>query len=207
MLQWINTFRLSLPLDSKRPTVDRRFFFDERKNLGNAASPMKALLSSLKIVTDMEAPIASVLESILIQNLTKNDGADNNHAKMSCRVFRFQRFLEYTKPGSFLAPHSDGTKKCDDTGLLSTHTLLLYLTDCEQGGETLLLHSSSSAAAQAQDNTEIDHNLIHATQPKRGRILLFPHATPHAGAVVVSVPKICLRAEVHVSMPQPLDCV
>jgi hypothetical protein len=207
MLQWIDAFRLLLPLDSKRPTVDRRFFCDELKNLGvTTTSKMKRFSSTLNNVADIEAPISSVLESILIQHLTQNDDQNNNHAELSCcRVFRYQRFLEYTMPGSVLAPHSDGTKKCDDTGLTSTHTLLLYLTDCEEGGETLLLHSSAAAVAAIaapDNNTEIDHNLIHATKPKRGRILLFPHATPHAGAAVVSVPKICLRAEVHISWSQ-----
>jgi 2OG-Fe(II) oxygenase superfamily len=106
--------------------------------------------------------------------------------------------------GSDLAPHSDGTKKCDDTGLVSTHTMLLYLTDCDKGGETLLLRSAvvaplDDSSSSSSPNTNDDDNLIYATQPRRGRILLFPHATPHAGAPVVSVPKICLRAEVHIS--------
>ena len=31
--------------------------------------------------------------------------------------------------------------------------------------------------------------------PKRGRLLIFPHACPHAGLAVVDVPKIVVRGE------------
>jgi hypothetical protein len=138
----------------KRPTVDRRFFADDRS-------------------------IATALEEALKRG-TKRDS----------HFFRYQRFLEYTKERSGLDPHTDGTKVCDDTKCVSTHTLSLYLTNCTAGGETLLLKQCSYCLEQKD-------NLIYATQPKRGRVLLFPHSTSHAGASVVDVPKICLRAEVY----------
>ena len=90
--------------------------------------------------------------------------------------------------------------------------MLLYLTDCSQGGETLLLKECTKEIPIPRENFPdvdwADHDgdastallwpetVVFATQPKRGRILLFPHAVPHAGASVVTVPKICLRAEV-----------
>jgi hypothetical protein len=151
-LEIIDNFRDSLILNSKRPTVDRRFFADD---------PASRTFSSL-------------LEEALVASISRD-----------CHVFRYKRFLEYRKKGSSLNPHTDGTKVCDDTNCTSTHTLLLYLSDCQHGGETLLLKHCSW-----------DAPILYPTKPKRGRILLFPHATPHAGAAVESVPKVCLRAEV-----------
>lgn len=157
-LETIDEFREKLELNSKRPTVDRRFFADEIET----------------------RPMAALLEEAL-----------SNVISGKFHVFRYQRFLEYRKEGASLDPHTDGTKICDDTKLKSTHTMLLYLSDCEKGGETLLL-----------DQCSWDAIILFPTKPARGRILLFPHACPHAGNVVEDVPKICLRAEVcHIQSP------
>ena len=39
-------------------------------------------------------------------------------------------------------------------------------------------------------------DVIAAVAPRRGRVLIFPHACPHDGATVVEVPKLLLRGEV-----------
>ncbi|CAJ1967336.1 unnamed protein product [Cylindrotheca closterium] len=152
-LQCIDAFRETLELNSKRPTVDRRFFADE---IGTR-------------------PMATALEDALNSMMISG----------KFHVFQYQRFLEYRKEGASLDPHTDGTKICDNTNYKSTHTLLLYLSDCKEGGETLILNQCSW-----------DATVLYPTKPQRGRILLFPHACPHAGNVVKDVPKICLRAEV-----------
>ena len=163
-LDWIDQFRRSLPLDSKRPTVDRRFF------------------ESLHMANLLEKPIQDILET-------------------SVSVLRYQRFLEYDRLGGHMDPHTDGTKVCDYTRVTSTHTLLLYLTDCQEGGETLLLSNRVKDASPVRASQEDGKHrgILFATKPRRGRLLLFPHATLHAGAPVVDAPKICLRAEVSLS--------
>jgi tRNA dimethylallyltransferase len=219
VLQWLDEFRQSLPLDSKRPTVDRRFFSDSDQ----AAAHFTATVSSSSIPTfhtiniKLERPISSLLEDALhrcIPNLEQKQllpkpataGTDQQGPVSYFHVLCYQRFLEYTKENSGLPPHSDGSKICDETKQRSTHTLLLYLTDCSRGGETELLrkvvnNNPDTRMADGQHMQEDeDGNLIYGTQPRRGRILLFPHAAPHAGAAVVSVPKICLRTEVAVSL-------
>ena len=40
-----------------------------------------------------------------------------------------------------------------------------------------------------------DRFAVGACKPKRGRLFLFPHGTPHAGRPVVDVPKVLLRGE------------
>jgi hypothetical protein len=198
-LNWMDEFRRSLPLDSKRPTVDRRFFAD-----GSHINTIPHVSSSLWMSPDR--PMAHILEVAIQQSIGRGRAAAGeeetgrqHHFQEDpkfCHVFRYQRFLEYTKKGSKLDPHTDGTKICDDTQLTSTHTLLLYLTDCQKGGETLLMTECTKELPDSSEQTKADGTVLYATQPRRGRILLFPHATPHAGATVVDVPKICLRAEV-----------
>ena len=147
--------------------------------------------------------------------------------KTFAHVLRYQRFLEYNKVGMGLDPHTDGTKVCcDRPNIRSTHTMLLYLCDCKVGGETVLLKSSptttkvkttTAASKHKSKNAPINHagdgtksknkhylggdddeTILYSCKPKRGRILLFPHATLHAGMPVIDLPKICLRAEVSI---------
>lgn len=213
-LQWIDSVRQGLELNSKRPTVDRRFYID------GPQSEMDSVKSYLPPV-DKTRPLCSLLEMSIrdaLQNLQEKLQREAEHEAQllsisydTIHVFRYQRFLEYTKEASKLDPHSDGTKVCDDTGLRSTHTMLLYLTDCETGGETLLmkecLTSIPANYRQLQSLSSGAGAIVFATQPLRGRILLFPHALPHAGAPVCSLPKICLRAEVTLLTKQQPDLV
>ena len=199
-LRWIDEFRLSLPLDSKRPTVDRRFFAD--------GPPGPSYPTDTSPPLHAHRPMSHILETAIRRTLAEtcqdgDESSDSNQPQLDCHVFRYQRFLEYTRLGSKLDPHTDGTKICDDTKRTSTHTLLLYLTDCEVGGETILMSECSKEIPIPPNDNGNNNNkytnvplVLYPTQPRRGRILLFPHLTPHAGAGVVSPPKICLRAEV-----------
>ena len=70
-------------------------------------------------------------------------------------------------------------------GRRTTHTFILFLASCARGGGTMLL-----------DPGDTDARAPMATvAPVRGRLLVFPHATLHAGAVTESVPKLLLRGE------------
>ena len=98
-------------------------------------------------------------------------------------VFGHIRFLDYTESGGTLPPHVDLSRTDKRTGLRSTHTFILYLTDCEDGGGTALLQQLK------------DPKVLAIAQPKRGRALIFPHNCPHSGLEVTS-PKLLLRGEV-----------
>ena len=103
-----------------------------------------------------------------------------------------------------MAPHVD-LSRVDPfcVGRRSTHTFLLYLTDCAAGGETALLRrlprnddGGNGGGQGGGDNDQNDgDNLLAAVAPRRGRLLLFPHACPHEGRPVVDVPKVFLRGE------------
>jgi 2OG-Fe(II) oxygenase superfamily len=104
-------------------------------------------------------------------------------------VFPHMRFLHYAHPGSVLAPHVD-LSRTDLSGNSSSHTFILYLYDCESGGETSLLRDLS-----CDDRNEI----LAKVSPRRGRLLLFPHSCPHEGNEVIDVPKVLIRGEVKLS--------
>ena len=99
-------------------------------------------------------------------------------------VYKHIRFLTYEKPGGVLPPHVDLCRVDDASGVRSTHTFILYLTDCDHGGGTALLKSLK------------DPQVLAVTQPKRGRAIIFPHSCPHSGLEVSVVPKVFLRGEV-----------
>lgn len=117
----------------------------------------------------------------------------NEVSSPTVRAFPQMRFLFYRTENGYLAPHVDLSRtsdESDDISVTSTHTFILYLTDCEQGGATLMLRSVKSAP--------VDDNILTRVQPRKGRLLVFPHHSPHSGEPVVSLPKILLRGEIFI---------
>ena len=98
------------------------------------------------------------------------------------------RCLLYAEAGGGLPPHVD-LSRTDATGRTSTHTFILYLSGCAEGGETVLLESLSLGKGSVRA----------AVTPVRGRLLLFPHACPHLARPVVAegLPKLLLRGEMY----------
>ena len=105
--------------------------------------------------------------------------------------------------------------------LTSTHTFIIYLTDCQEGwGDTVLLNSMKSSILASTDTpnpnlsgaevsssfsspstytsyTGPESNIIRSIQPKLGRLLLFPHSCPHSGLPVQKDCKLLIRGEAH----------
>lgn len=100
------------------------------------------------------------------------------------------RFLSYTEAGSRLPPHVDLPKHRADDGAASTHTFILYLRG-GKGGETRLLRSAGHPWPEEAGGEAP----LACVKPRRGRLLLFPHACPHDGAPVDDPPKLLLRGE------------
>ena len=64
-------------------------------------------------------------------------------------AFPNMRFLHYRHVGGSLPAHIDLTRT-DENGVMSTHTFILYLTNCDRGGETLLLETLPKPLQQLQ---------------------------------------------------------
>ncbi|KAA8492457.1 Cortactin-binding protein 2 [Porphyridium purpureum] len=99
-------------------------------------------------------------------------------------VFAQMRFLIYEHAGGGLPAHNDLAKTDPVTKQRSGFTFVLYLSDISKGGETVLLSSVSSSP-----------EVMAMIKPKRGRLLCFPHASPHEARPVIDTPKILLRGE------------
>jgi hypothetical protein len=100
-------------------------------------------------------------------------------------ILPMMKYLHYTTLEAKLEPHIDLSKYDPITRISSTHTLILYLTTCVEGGETILMDHVTNPTIRIP------------VKPKRGRLLLFPHHCPHEGGVIRQVPKILLRCEAY----------
>lgn len=78
--------------------------------------------------------------------------------------------------------HQDGTKT-DDHGRRSFCTVLIYLNEPSEGGQTVLYSDSSSDA-------------VHIIRPAVGRCLVFRHSGWHSAWPVTKGMKVVLRADV-----------
>ena len=95
--------------------------------------------------------------------------------------FAHMRFLDYSQAGGVLPTHQD-LRRSGARGS-STHTFILYLADCAEGGETALVESPTC------------DRVLAMVKPRRGRLFVFPHQCWHQGREVVDVPKLLLRGE------------
>lgn len=145
----------------------------------------------------VEAELAPLAEKLLLH--TAATGVRVAELKVLPRM----RFLSYTTKGGSMQPHVDLAKRDPSNSIrLSTHTFMVHLADCKSGGETVLFKKLVGAVAavdaselSAEGKVHMPDGVLAAVSPVRGRLLIFPHACPHAGLPVKSVPKLFLRGE------------
>ena len=93
------------------------------------------------------------------------------------------RFLRYYE-GQYFAPHCDGVYYREDGSEFSQITILLYLNEGFEGGETTFLNFSDKKAR------------VKAV-PKTGSVLVFEHRLLHEGtALIGDGVKYCVRTDV-----------
>ena len=127
------------------------------------------------------------------------------------KLFPQMRFLHYSVDGSSLDPHVDLSRVdvTSDEEIKSTHTTILYLTDCTHGGGTALLRHLRKDEGSNGHNVQCTDEMVAPGSnraavatvcPRYGRLLLFPHNCPHEGLpIYASAPKILLRGEISIS--------
>jgi hypothetical protein len=177
---------------TKESCSSRTYFFDATRVTARA----------------IEAAVRSVLRAAAGHEDTGLDAGESN----CVAVLPGMRFLHYVNSGGSLAAHVDLAKKDVISGLDSTHTFVIYLSDCAEGGETALLDclcvpKSRSSDGELEEDLPHHHDfripahmlegrkVISAVQPRRGRLLVFQHLCPHLGNVVRDPPKLLLRGE------------
>ena len=103
------------------------------------------------------------------------------------------KFVRYVDGGAEMAPHVDLSKPtCDildappGSSTSTTHTWVLYLEDCPNGGATATL-------ADVRDRL----STLDVVFPEVGKLLVFPHRQPHAGRPTSpeDPPKLIARGE------------
>ena len=159
---------------------------------GQSNSDKSSYRPSRSYYCDVDHEIQKMLEGCVIaarQSMSRQHDEHDTTSPMNDTlspksVFQHIRFLKYERKGGVLPPHVDLCRVDEKSGQRSTHTFILYLTDCESGGGTALLEHLKTP------------KVLAVAQPKRGRALIFPHNTPHSGLEVDCVPKILLRGEV-----------
>ena len=188
-LQFLDLLQQSLPVIDACDEETR----GQTESMGSQTSSDKNnYRPSRSYYCDVKHEIQNMLEGCVIaarQSLwrDKNEKFEAdliNDASSPTSVFQNIRFLKYERKGGLLPPHVDLCRVDEKSGRRSTHTFILYLTDCEEGGGTALLEHLKTP------------KVLAVAQPKRGRALFFPHDTPHCGLEVDCVPKVLLRGEV-----------
>ncbi|PRP96315.1 prolyl hydroxylase family protein [Enhygromyxa salina] len=97
------------------------------------------------------------------------------------------RFYRYA-PGQRFALHRDGHYTRPDGSERSRLSLLVYLNEDFEGGQTLFFGAGTS---------ELDRAV-----PRTGRVLVFPHGMYHEGGIVERGLKYVLRTDVMYAMPR-----
>lgn len=124
----------------------------------------------------------------------------------SFEVVPYMRFLCYNRPGQQLLPHIDSAKygvpNTPAGSRRSTHTFIIFLSDsvacAEQQPEDSIMAIESpkdGATLFVEDVTTSPPRVLARCPPQRGRLLVFPHSQPHAGALTGARHKVLLRGE------------
>ena len=123
--------------------------------------------------------LAQLLETRL-ENIIRNDDA---RARLN------ERFAVYRyDPGQRFKRHQDGTIKTDDGLEVSRKTVLLYLNDDCEGGETVFSDIDRSGSQIKFLETPVT--------PETGMALIFEHELWHEGKPVTAGRKYVLRTDI-----------
>eukprot|EP01065_Artemidia_motanka_P043434 TRINITY_DN601_c0_g1_i1.p1 TRINITY_DN601_c0_g1~~TRINITY_DN601_c0_g1_i1.p1 ORF type:complete len:198 (+),score=49.27 TRINITY_DN601_c0_g1_i1:56-595(+) len=96
------------------------------------------------------------------------------------RVLPAMRVLHYTQ-GGYIGAHTDGVMWDTLLERQSTHSFLLGIESCPDGGSTDFLNGDDEVVAEVQH--------------RKGSILVFPHKVRHRGSGVGSTQKLLLRGD------------
>ena len=188
------------------------------------------LLSALKAVVDDALPVSTCVkdkssgivcsdrkyfaDTFNVLRGAIERSVDRAFGGRQCVVLPHFRVLDYSKPKTGLPPHVDLCRVdpfITDRKVRTTHTVILYLTDFDFGGETVLMRSLNLARLQdaredaAADSAKVTAaadatampNDLKSVSIEAGKMLLFKHNTPHRANEVLRGGKCLLRGELY----------
>jgi hypothetical protein len=183
----LDELRHRIPLDLSRPTCPRRFLSEKH----------------LYLVGDTDAATAKPMHKedgwvgrLVDANLARWDLL--GHRGKNFQSLPWFRFLEYSE-GGHMAIHTDGTNLHPGTGARSVATMMIYLSTCDEGGETTLYHKVEDPTITKGNKQGSKHTTVplEHVAPIRNTVLIFPHSWQHSGDRVQNAaqPKIALRVD------------
>ena len=98
-------------------------------------------------------------------------------------------FYKYND-GEYFKEHYDGERK--DGNKKSFFTILIYLNEDFDGGETTFIHHDRKMIK----NKLKDNLVLTPIVPKKGQLLVFKHNILHEGSLLKSGEKIILRSDI-----------
>lgn len=110
-------------------------------------------------------------------------------------------------PGGHFMPHIDGSTIID-LNTRSMYTLLVYLSDVEEGGETFILDGDQSKVTVLESESAslrgTKESRVGAVKPKKGRAAFFYHSLLHEASPVVKGVKYICRGDLLYQRTPPI---
>ena len=183
------SFELTILIDGSANHPGAGSFVIDRAIEDEVAHGLILLWEKLPVVESLTKKELGIPCSVRSYYCDSLDTLRQTHQDKEICVFPHMRFLCYRDEGISLARHVDLVRQHPFfNDIRSTHSFLLYLFDCEEGGETTLLQDISG-----------DEIALATVKPRKSRLLCFPHACPHKGEETVDVPKLLIRGEVSIA--------
>ena len=113
---------------------------------------------------------------------------NNNFYKLS-GLYKHTLFYKYEK-GEYFKEHYDGEKK--DLSKKSVFTVLIYLNDDFEGGETTFIYHDRKIVKKKLK----DEIILTPVKPKKGQLLVFKHNILHEGSLLKNGTKYILRSDI-----------
>ena len=163
-----NDFQMA-PIGDKNKSIESetrnnsRTFLDDEKIIEN-------LWNKIKII--------DLIPKTMTNNVFKLKG-----------LFKNLLFYKYNV-GEYFKEHYDGDKI--DGNKKSFFTLLIYLNDDFEGGETNFIHYDRKIIKKKLKQDKILTPII----PKKGQLLIFKHNILHEGCIIKSGEKLVLRSDI-----------
>ena len=175
-----------LPLEKIRN--DFEYLFQNENNfiypVNTSGLKGDTTIGSYRISTnsiELASYFTKVLNTFLTSDTEWNDKYYN-------KVSSYFRFMKYENGGQHF-PHYDSNYKIPNTDKETTHSLVMYLDDCEDG-ELVFCHDNRGDLKErlaSNDIFQLDWNkqvteeeIYFKFKPKAGSIIIFPHELCHS---------------------------